>query len=932
MQKINFIKNFLDGTLEKPDLEICDISQSITSMIPNNLSKELNMNLVLNGISTMNFEVSRHYNDDDGKTQELKAYDQLVQGRETRIHTKGYGWWVVNTIDDDKILQNKKISCKSLETELEYVPIYGYGSSMNEDSSEMSMFKLYDEENQEYSALHLVLKATPYWNIGYISPNISKNAHQLLWDEMDCYKFLTDLVANSFDCIFIFDTENRKINVYKSTDEEISKKTKIYLTKETLKELVFKDDRNTLYTALKLIGGEDESTGTPFSIQDVNNGSDILINMEFVKQYFSSGLRKEYDDYITYKKGYDIQYASLMQQLHDAQLARYNLVDKVPVHDQVWTEYGLNQLKVAMAANAEIRDLYIRMNGKPFDDQYTTANNNYNAILLEIGVRQNQIQEKDDLITAYQNMLSEINSALAIDKYLSPKNYIEYKKWYKQTTLQNSDFVAYDTMTAEEKYKLANEFKEQGIKKLSEISVRQFEVEVSSVNLLNMKEFQHYVDELDLGSMITIDASEKIDGSVRERLRLLEINVSFDKDKKFEMKFANKTSLTNQFAELKDSAKNSENILSYNISNVNKAVKRAKDASTEMQGDKNVKMQRITTGDLQEFVVDSGGLWGRGRNADGSFDPRMIHVGSSGIILSNDYFNPDSVKVGIGQVEYNGNTYWGINAGLIYADLYLGSQMRLTNNGNTMMFDGNGLSITNGINTFKVNPNDASLFQMLKNSSKVVYMDSSGNAHFEGTVSSSHIIGGDANFGNGTTIISSTGHITTNSLEATNAKISGTITSSTISGSEFVTVNTADVSALSIKEGNVFLNYSGDSEYTCNNGYIRGRINGTSEFVKLIGISQNSNIVIGHDKDIANPYCTLGRTVDINCYSSAFNFKKGSNGNERVDIKNGSYQVLDSYNCDNYVCSKSDVSRLESLIETLFSSVGSLETRVSALE
>ena len=51
MQKINFIKNFLDGTLEKPDLEICDISQSITSMIPNNLTKEYSGRLAVNNLN-----------------------------------------------------------------------------------------------------------------------------------------------------------------------------------------------------------------------------------------------------------------------------------------------------------------------------------------------------------------------------------------------------------------------------------------------------------------------------------------------------------------------------------------------------------------------------------------------------------------------------------------------------------------------------------------------------------------------------------------------------------------------------------------------------------------------------------------------------------------------------------------------------------------
>ena len=130
-----------------------------------------------------------------------------------------------------------------------------------------------------------------------------------------------------------------------------------------------------------------------------------------------------------------------------------------------------------------------------------------------------------------------------------------------------------------------------------------------------------------------------------------------------------------------------------------------------------------------------------------------------------------------------------------------------------MTFNSDGLTITNGTNTFIVNPNDEKLFRITKSSNDVLWADKNGNLNLTGNitgssitggkiygttisgaeVSSSSFIGGNINIGDDNFIVDAGGNITSKGvLNLANGgvtynskdglKITGTISGSSILG------------------------------------------------------------------------------------------------------------------------------------------------------
>lgn len=137
----------------------------------------------------------------------------------------------------------------------------------------------------------------------------------------------------------------------------------------------------------------------------------------------------------------------------------------------------------------------------------------------------------------------------------------------------------------------------------------------------------------------------------------------------------------------------------------------------------------------------------------------------------------------------------------------------------------------------------------------------------------------------------------------------GTIEGSMIKGSTYFTENTSTGSAMRIYDGNIFIEG--------NNGYIRGIV-GTDSFSKLIGISSEDNMVIGHDTAVSSIYG--GKRIDINMYTDNFKIRQSSDGGTPT-VKIGSYNVIHAGNIDNYLSNYATTSQLSSL-----------ESRVSSLE
>lgn len=131
---------------------------------------------------------------------------------------------------------------------------------------------------------------------------------------------------------------------------------------------------------------------------------------------------------------------------------------------------------------------------------------------------------------------------------------------------------------------------------------------------------------------------------------------------------------------------------------------------------------------------------------DGKYDSKQLKLLSNGIFLTDDSWR--TVRSAIGEFQYKDTvtgdeeTLYGINAGLLIGNLILGKNLIIKNDSGTMSFDG-GLSVTNGVNTFIVNPNSSRLIRLISGSEELMYVDNTGKLYLCGDGTAINISGND---------------------------------------------------------------------------------------------------------------------------------------------------------------------------------------------
>ena len=170
---------------------------------------------------------------------------------------------------------------------------------------------------------------------------------------------------------------------------------------------------------------------------------------------------------------------------------------------------------------------------------------------------------------------------------------------------------------------------------------------------------------------------------------------------------------------------------------------------------------KIVNGEDQEIVYDKHGLLFRKYNSDeGTYSPKQLKILSQILAFTND--NWKTCKAALGEFEYyNPKTHqmetdYGLIASKIIGNIVLSEELGIYNKSGNMTFDENGLSITNGVNSFIVNPNEPILLSIKKGSVPVFTVTDTGELSFTGNVTTN-----DLNLGtnglyenNGTTSIS----------------------------------------------------------------------------------------------------------------------------------------------------------------------------------
>lgn len=684
-----------------------------------------------NGISFISFKFYKFANgvENDG-------YTDIETGR--YVWLEDIGWYRITnvSITDDGYNPYKDIKCSDLTIELKYTQLTSFGSmgTSTDEQGGLDRYALYDADDQSHSIAHIFMDKNPTWTFVHIDDEISKNHKSFDVDSISSYEFLTNNVAEAFECAFTFDSNTRTISAYKV--ENLGKKVPLLLSFYNLiKEVDISWDEDDIRTVLHVSGGND-ATGTALSIAGVNPAlNDTLSNFSFFYRSMSAELVSKLQEYYQRMEDADGLISTALSQLKILQdeLATLNSHDPSSQSSTTWSEYGLVQLK-AKAAEYQT-NMSVASDGNMSDPIIKQQYDNYNALFTavnnEIATRLSQITAKEVQVAAKKTEASSYG--VDIYQVLGEELYNELQPFVREDVLCDDSFIATESMTDNQILEMKQALYEHGVNELNRICYPQFDMTIDSVNFAVLKKYQEEVSQLELGDVLVL----QLDDDNFVEARLLEMELDWEDFTKFKLKFSSKTSLEDgwfEYDEVYKMADGAASTITHRKSGYNGVTKQANEAYyATMKEFLDLSLQQIQSNATnQEVIIDKTGiLLKKWLPEESKYAPEKLWITNRQILFFEepDGTNLKTPKTAIGKIYVTKNgvttSYYGIASEYLYGKLLFGESLTIQNHNNTLTMDENGFKAlaTNGFSV-QINPDTPdNIFTISENSTKLMYID-----------------------------------------------------------------------------------------------------------------------------------------------------------------------------------------------------------------
>lgn len=597
--------------------------------------------------------------------------------------------------------------CIALSEEVVLVQKYLEEFSINMGTVEsIDGVQLYNLSSPEHSLLHLVLEKYPDWEIGHVDNELYSIQRCFEIDRQDVYSFLMEDVSKAFQCIFLFDTLNHRINVY--NEKSVGEDTNVYVSyNNLLKNTTISSSTDDIKTCLTVIGADD------LNIREVNMGYDKIYNLEYVHDldHMSKSLydaynnwAKKWNDNVSTYENLVTQYQNYYNQIHSLESEKMPTVSG----STNWSEYGLNPLKEQLVSYEQKQAVMIKAGQgvsthKDYNSLYLPCYNAIQAIKSQISTVESQISTLKTQQNNIGKQMDAIISSISIENNFSKDQYDELSKFIREDQLSSSNFVVTDTMTDSERMDMLHEMLKFGQEELARISQPTLQFSCDMVNIFAIPEFNNISDKFEIGNYIHISLRD--DYLIKARMLTIEMNFYDESD--FSVTFGNIVKLKQ--SKLFQDVTNALNIanqaatsVSFNSSNWNKS---NKDTSTinKMLADGLLTAGKNLHTSKSDVLIDDRGIL-ISNTPESKYPNDRIFVGNSQILFSDD--NLKTIKTALGRVQYTkkGVTYndFGLLAQFVIAGYIAGSVIEGDEIiGGTIT----GTDFNNGNGTFHVDKN-----------------------------------------------------------------------------------------------------------------------------------------------------------------------------------------------------------------------------------
>ena len=743
---------------EMPQITLCNPNKNKLHDIDGTIY-DTDIFLRFNALSEFTFTVPSKREAENGELVDVSWYDLVKCKRLIFIENIGYFSIVSVKDSSDGVVQTKDVTAYSLESELNFRKVNLISGT----------YKFYDLLNNENTLLGMVLNKLPSWSIGYVDVELLTKYRTFDVTEQTVYNFLMTTVEQSYECIFTFDFDQKKINAYTTTSAVVD--TDITLSFDNLcKHIEVEEMSEELVTALKCTGGGD------LDIYLVNPlGTDNIYNF----------------NYFVYAED-----SWMAENLKQAIIAwNTNVSTQQPIYANLVTNYRNKNIELVtfngqlVNLNNELATLENMRKDKsdaglPFTDVYASIV----AKQVQIKAKETQItNSKANLATIYASMVS-INNMLSFDNNFTLSQLTELDGFIIESSYQNDAFIQTPIMTPVEIQDMSQELYNQSQIVLGKLSQMRFTFNMESINFIYQKDFKPFTDQLRLGCMIHVELN---DDTINYPV-LLELHYSFDRTDIFDMTYGNRLRLDKNnyiFGELFGNSLNTANTVSsrtYTWGEFKTTYQ--DDVSNFLNNEFDASLKSIKSSSDEEFTLTGIGIKGRKYlPSTDNYDPHQLWINSNKLLMSDDGFRTSKLVLGL-----QSNGLYGLSTEVLMGDIVITSELSIINPNNSFISDELGtrldgasfvMTTNDGKGKIILDPNTTGGIKIQSNTGSGlvdrIYLGTDGNINFTGNLSgatgtfSGLLSGGSINIGNGTFQVDALGNCITSSLTATGGSISG---------------------------------------------------------------------------------------------------------------------------------------------------------------
>lgn len=499
--------------------------------------------------------------------------------------------------------------------------------------------------------------------------------------------------------------------------------------------------------------------------EDVADSNTITVVFDddyenYIKQQMEKLLAKYKDDDMSIVGLFDMNDADFKNELKKYSYTHLQMID----------EACQACLDILIEQGTTEDDSWNYTEGDVYNEVYLPLYNKKGFINDELIVRENELKIVGGTTDEYgdvkekglQNYIEDIRQAILTELDLQTyigEDWAELSSFRREDSWSNNNYIS-DGLTNKELYEKAQDFLEAAEKEIYKAANFQHSISTTLHNLLIMKDFSPIVDYFEIGNWLRIE----IDGEIY-RLRLVSYEIDYENLDSLSVDFSDVTKKLGVINDIESVLSQSKTIAKSYSSTKRQAENGASGKAIVddwMDNGMNTSRTKIINNSDQNVVYDQQGLLFRKYDSfDSAYSPLQLKIINSTIAMTND--NWKTCKVGFGEFEYyNPQTQqteigYGLIANHIVGSIVLSEELGVYNKSGSMTFDdAHGLSITNGINTFTVNPNHTSLLTIQKGNVPVFSVSDTGELSFTGNVTADSLVLGSNGLyeNNGTTSIS----------------------------------------------------------------------------------------------------------------------------------------------------------------------------------